>query len=279
MQFNPKNPLIVQSDKTILLEVENDLYQDARDALARFAELEKSPEHIHTYRLTPLSLWNAAAAGLTADKILDDLTRLSKYPLPDNVRIDIAEAIARYGRVKLLRQEGKLVLVSDDLALMTELARHKLVAPLLRAQLDPLQFEINPGDRGRIKQVLLQIGYPAEDLAGYVEGAPLKIELRDTLLMTGEPFNLRAYQSEAAEVFYAGGRLTGGSGVIVLPCGAGKTIVGLVAMQKLQSATLILTTNTVAARQWMSELLDKTTLMEDQIGEYSGLHKDISTLR
>ncbi len=275
MQFNPKNPLIVQSDKTILLEVENDLYQDARDALARFAELEKSPEHIHTYRLTPLSLWNAAAAGLTADKILEDLTRLAKYPLPDNVRIDIAEAIARYGRVKLLRQEGKLVIVSDDLALMTELARHKLVAPLLRAQLDPLRFEVSPGDRGRIKQVLLQIGYPAEDLAGYVEGAPLVIQLRDTSLFTGEPFNLRAYQAEAAEVFHAGGGPAGGSGVIVLPCGAGKTIVGLAAMQKLQSATLILTTNTVAARQWMSELLDKTTLMEDQIGEYSGLHKDI----
>lgn len=275
MQFNPKNPLIVQSDKTILLEVENELYQEARDALARFAELDKSPEHIHTYRLTPLSLWNAAAAGLTADKILDDLTRLSKYPLPDNVRIDIAEAIARYGRVKLVREEGKLILVSDDLALMTELARHKLVAPFLRARLDSLRFEISPGDRGRIKQILLQIGYPAEDLAGYVEGAPLKIELRDVSLFSGEPFNLRAYQSEAAEVFHAGGGPSGGSGVIVLPCGAGKTIVGLAAMQKLQSATLILTTNTVAARQWISELLDKTTLMEDQIGEYSGLHKDI----
>ena len=275
MQFNPKNPIIVQSDKTILLEVDSDLYQDARDALARFAELEKSPEHIHTYRLTPLSLWNAAAAGLTADKILDDLTRFAKYPLPDNVRVDIVEAISRYGRVKLVLEDGKLLLVSDDEPLMAELARHKLVAPFLRARLNATHFEISPGDRGRIKQILLQIGYPAEDLAGYVEGAQLALQLRDTGSITSEPFDLRHYQSEAADVFYAGGGPTGGSGVIVLPCGAGKTIVGIAAIEKLQTATLILTTNTVAARQWISELLDKTTLTEEQIGEYSGLRKEI----
>jgi DNA excision repair protein ERCC-3 len=275
MQFNPQNPLIVQSDKTILLEVDSDLYQDARDALARFAELEKSPEHIHTYRLTALSLWNAAAAGLTAAKILDDLTRFAKYPLPDNVRVDITEAIARYGRVKLILENGKLLLVSDDVALMTELARHKFVAPILRAQLSPTRFEIGIADRGRIKQVLLQIGYPAEDLAGYVEGARLEIGLRENCVASGEAFSLRRYQTEAAEIFHAGGSATGGSGVIVLPCGAGKTIVGLAAMQKLQTATLILTTNTVAARQWINEILDKTTITAEQIGEYTGARKEI----
>jgi len=275
MQFNPQNPLIVQSDKTILLEVDNDRYTDARDALARFAELEKSPEHIHTYRLTPLSLWNAAAAGLTAQKILDDLTRFAKYPLPDNVRVEIADAIARYGRVKLILEEGKLLLVSDDVALMTELARHKFVAPFLRARLTPTRFEIAAADRGRIKQVLLQVGYPAEDLAGYVEGVRLEIHLRDACQASGESFRVRHYQTEAADIFYAGGGPSGGSGVIVLPCGAGKTIVGMAAMEKLQTATLILATNTVAARQWIAELLDKTTLAEDQIGEYTGQRKEI----
>ena len=275
MQFNPQNPLIVQSDKTILLEVDSPIYQDARDALARFAELEKSPEHIHTYRLTALSLWNAAAAGLTAPKILDDLTRFAKYPLPDNVRVDIAEAIARYGRVKLILEDGKLLLVSDDLALMTELARHKLIAPIVRAKLTPTKFEIAIADRGRIKQILLQVGYPAEDLAGYVEGTRLEISLREHCVATNDPFILRHYQTEAAEVFHAGGSATGGSGVIVLPCGAGKTIVGLAAMQKLQTATLILTTNTVAVRQWIAEIIDKTALTADQVGEYTGQAKQI----
>lgn len=275
MQFNPHNPLIVQSDKTILLEVDNDAYTDARDALARFAELEKSPEHIHTYRLTSLSLWNAAAAGITAQKILDDLTRLAKYPLPENVRVEIVDAIARYGRVKLMRADGKLILASDDLALMTELGRHKLVAPFLRARLTPTRFEIAAADRGRIKQVLLQVGYPAEDLAGYVEGTRLELRLRDTCQTSGAAFRLRHYQTQAAEIFYAGGGPSGGSGVIVLPCGAGKTMVGIAAMEKLQTATLILTTNTVAARQWIVELLDKTTLTAEQIGEYTGARKEI----
>lgn len=275
MQFNSQNPLIVQSDKTILLEVDSDLYQDARDALARFAELEKSPEHIHTYRLTPLSLWNAAAAGLTAQKIIKDLAHFAKYPLPENVRADIIEAISRFGRVKLILENGKLLLVSDDLALMTELARHKFVAPLVRAQASPTRFEISIADRGRIKQVLLQVGYPAEDLAGYVQGTRLEIHLRETGQVTNEPFIMRHYQIQAAQVFHAGGSVTGGSGVIVLPCGAGKTIVGLAAMEKLQTATLILTTNTVAVHQWINEILDKTTLTADQIGEYTGQRKEI----
>lgn len=275
MSFNPQNPLIVQSDKTVLLEVDNDLYEDARDALARFAELEKSPEYVHTYRITPLSLWNAAAAGLTAERINEDLERFAKYPVPDNVRIDIIDYISRYGRVKLVLEDGMLLLMSDDRALMAELGRHKLIAPLIKERLSPTRFRIDPAQRGHIKQLLLQVGYPAEDLAGYVEGARLEFRLREFCCSTGEPFVLRRYQQEAADVFHAGGAAHGGSGVIVLPCGAGKTMVGMAVMEKLQCATLILTPNTVAVRQWIDELLDKTTLTEDQIGEYTGDKKEI----
>ncbi|MBS1253237.1 MAG: hypothetical protein MAG451_02286 [Anaerolineales bacterium] len=275
MAFNPQNPVIVQSDKTVLLEVDNDRYEDARDTLARFAELEKSPEYVHTYRITPLSLWNAAAAGLSGERINEDLARFAKYPVPDNVLVDITDYISRYGRVKLTLEDGKLLLISDDPALMTELGRHKLVDPLIEERVSATRFRINPAQRGHIKQVLLQVGYPAEDLAGYVEGARLELQLLDYCQATGEPFVLRGYQQEAADVFYAGGAAHGGSGVIVLPCGAGKTMVGMAAMENLQSATLILTPNTVAVRQWIDELLDKTTLTKEEIGEYTGSRKEI----
>lgn len=272
--YQPENPVIVQSDKSVLLEVDNARYTEARDTLARFAELEKSPEYVHTYRISPLSLWNAAAAGLSADEILADLERFSKYPLPDNVRFDIRDAISRYGRIKLVIEDGHLLVISDSPALMEELARHKAFAPLITARLGPTTFEIDPMQRGHVKRVLLQIGYPAEDLAGYVDGATLNFDIRETTL-GGQPFSLRSYQEDSASVFWAQGSAAGGSGVIVLPCGAGKTIVGMAAMLKAQCATLILAPNTVAVRQWIRELLDKTTLTEDQIGEYSGLKKDI----
>lgn len=272
--YKPENPLIVQSDRSVLLEVDNALYTEARDALARFAELEKSPEYVHTYRISPLSLWNAAAAGLTADGILADLERFSKYPLPANIVVDIRDAIGRYGRIKLVLEAGRLLVVADDPALAAELARHRAFAPLVKAQLHATTFEIDPAQRGHVKRVLLQIGYPAEDLAGYVDGAPLTFELRE-ITLSGQPFSLRAYQADSAEVYWAQGSAAGGSGVIVLPCGAGKTIVGLAAMHKAQCATLILTPNTVAVRQWIREILDKTTLTEDQVGEYSGLKKDV----
>ncbi|MBN1890031.1 MAG: DEAD/DEAH box helicase [Thermoflexales bacterium] len=277
MAYSLHNPLVVQSDKTVLLEVDNEQYESARDALARFAELEKSPEYIHTYRITPLSLWNAAAAGLTAPAIIAELERYSKYPLPDNIRVDIADAISRYGRVKLTRSEkdGYLALISDDVALMTELAGHKLVAPLIDKKLSPTHFLVTAVQRGHIKRVLLQVGYPAEDLAGYVEGAPLEFRLRERCQLSGEPFVLRHYQTGAADVFYAGGSVAGGSGVIVLPCGAGKTMVGMAVMARLQTATLILTPSTVAVRQWIAELLDKTDLDPKLVGEYSGLKKEV----
>ncbi len=274
MSSSPGNPIIVQSDKTVLLEVDNPLYEAARDQLARFAELEKSPEYIHTYRITPLSLWNAAAGGLSAETIIAALRDFSRYHLPDNVLVDIADYVSRYGRVKLIREGTNLILVSNDAPLMAELAHHKQLQPHILERLGPLRLRIDPLRRGHVKQALVSIGYPAEDLAGYVQGAPLHFALRQTT-RSGAPFVLRRYQQEATAAFYAGGGPSGGSGVVVLPCGAGKTIVGIAAMEKLQCATLVLTTNTVAARQWMAELSDKTDLPEDSIGEYSGLRKQV----
>ena len=268
------NPLIVQGDKSLLLEVQNERYEMARDALARFAELEKSPEYIHTYRITPLSLWNAASSGLSADEILAQLEDFSKYGLPANVVRDIEEYIGRYGRVKLIREGNDLVLTSEDSTLMLEILNHKATARYLDKRLDDHRVLIVSGRRGHLKQALLQIGYPAEDLAGYVVGDDLPLSLR-TETLAGIPFHLRHYQEEAVQVFHAGGSVKGGSGVIVLPCGAGKTIVGMVAMAQLQTSTLILTPNTVAVRQWISELIDKTSLTEDLIGEYTGAQKDI----
>ncbi len=276
MNYEAGNPIVVQSDKTVLLEVNNPLYAEARDFLARFAELDKSPEYVHTYRITPLSLWNAAAAGMTAEEIIAGLDRLAKYPVPDNVRVDIVDAISRYGRLKLVRGEDgrSLLLVSDDPVLIVEVSRHKRMKPYILRRVDPLTLEVDPSRRGHIKQALVRIGYPAEDLAGYVEGTPLEIHLRDVTL-EGKPFRLRHYQEEAINVFWAGGSARGGSGVIVMPCGAGKTIVGMGVMEKVQANTLILATSIVAARQWKRELVDKTTLREDQIGEYSGQKKEI----
>lgn len=272
--FDPTNPFIVQGDKTVLLEATNPLYAEARDVLARFAELEKSPEYIHTYRITPLSLWNAASAGVPAQEIVDGLTRYAKYPVPAHVVRDIVEYVSRYGRVKLLRQEDQLLLASDDPLLLDELASHKKLQPMLLGRADRHHLRVNPALRGHIKQVLVQIGYPAEDLAGYVRGEDLSFSLR-TVTAQGVAFTLRAYQQDAAEIFYAAGAARGGSGAIVLPCGAGKTVVGMSVMAQMQTSTLILTPNTVAVRQWITELLDKTTLTAEEIGEYSGLVKEI----
>jgi DNA excision repair protein ERCC-3 len=267
-------PVIAQGDRTVLLEVNNPAYADARDALARFAELEKSPEHIHTYRITPLSLWNAAASGMSAEAIIEALTRYGRYELPANVRTDVVDYVGRYGRLKLRRDGDDLILQSEDAPLIAEIAHHKRFVGYLLDQRDERTLIVDPAFRGHIKQALVQFGFPAEDLAGYVEGAPLAVallpETRD-----GRAFSLRPYQREAVDVFYASGGLRGGSGVIVLPCGAGKTIVGLAIIDKLQCSTLILTPNTVAARQWISELVDKTSIPREEIGEYSGERKEI----
>ncbi|CEP69379.1 Helicase Ercc3 [Moorella glycerini] len=274
MAYLPENPLVVQSDRTILLEVDNPLYPEARDALARFAELVKSPEHIHTYRLTSLSLWNAAASGLDAATIIQVLDNFSKYPLPANVVADIREYVGRYGKVKLMKQGNELYLVTADPVVATEIINNKRIQPYIKERRDACTLAIEPWQRGPVKQALIKIGYPVEDLAGYVSGAPLPFSLRGRTL-SGEAFSLRPYQAEAAQVFFAGGSSRGGSGVIVLPCGAGKTIVGLAAMALCQCYTLILVTSVTAARQWLAEIRDKTDLPADLLGEYSGEKKEI----
>jgi DNA excision repair protein ERCC-3 len=281
MHYDPANPLIVQGDRSVLVEVDNPRYAEARDALAPFAELEKSPEHIHTYRLTSLSLWNAAAAGMDADAMLDVLTRFSKFPLPGNLPADLRDTVSRYGRVRIEREDEtedsptpSLRLVCHDLPLLEELARQPKVRQYLGERLDPASFRIDPAYRGVLKQGLITVGYPAEDLAGYTEGAPLPTNLR-TLARSGLPFTVRDYQRDASEVFYAGGDARGGSGVIVLPCGAGKTIVGLAVMARMQRSTLVLTTGITAVKQWKREILDKTDLTEEQVAEYTGEVKNI----
>jgi DNA excision repair protein ERCC-3 len=275
MNYDPANPLIVQGDRSILVEVDNPRYAEARDALAPFAELEKSPEHIHTYRLTPLSLWNAAAAGMTADQMIEALRQFSRFPLPTNLAADISEVVSRYGRVKLERAGDNLRLVCEDRPLLEELARQPKVRDYLGERLDASSFQVDPAFRGVLKQALITVGYPAEDLAGYTEGAALPIALRQ-IARSGQPFHVRDYQRDAADIFYAGGDVRGGSGVIVLPCGAGKTIVGIAAMALMQRSTLVLTTSITAVKQWHREILDRTNLGEDQVAEYTGETKDIA---
>jgi DNA excision repair protein ERCC-3 len=272
--MNPSNPLIVQSDRTILLEVDHPLHAEARDAVAQFAELEKSPEHIHTYRLSPLSLWNAAAGGMTAQMIIELLTSYSKYDIPANIIFEIREYIGRYGRIKLFRDGDALLLTSSDTALIAEIMHHKRTQPFLLRQLDAHTLQINAARRGHIKQALIHIGFPAEDLAGYTDGSPLPMKLK-LFTTEGKTFEPRAYQYGASAAFYAGGAPSGGSGVIVLPCGAGKTIVGLVTMADIQRATLILSPNTIAVRQWIQEIIDKTDVPPEMIGEYTGDRKEI----
>ncbi|MBV9691189.1 MAG: DEAD/DEAH box helicase [Ktedonobacteraceae bacterium] len=275
--MNPSNPLIVQSDRTILLEVEHPQHAEARDALAQFAELEKSPEHIHTYRLSPLSLWNAAAGAMSAEQIIALLTRYSKYAIPTNIVIEIRDYIHRYGRLKLVREGEALLLTSEEPSLIVEILHHKRIQPYLLRQLDRHTLLVDAARRGHIKQALIHIGFPAEDLAGYTEGSPLPLRLL-AHTRQGKPFEPRGYQYAAAAAFYAGGAPSGGSGVVVLPCGAGKTIVGLVTMTQLQRATLILTPNTIAVRQWINEIRDKTDVPAEVVGEYTGDRKDIAPI-
>ena len=258
-------PLIVQSDKTLLLDIDHPLSTECRRAIAPFAELERSPEHIHTYRLTPLGLWNARAAGHDAEQVIDTLIKYSRYAVPHSILIDVAETMSRYGRLRLEADPiHGLILVTTDSAVLEEVIRAKKIQPLLGARIDKETIAVLPSQRGQIKQSLLRLGWPAEDFAGYVDGQAHEIALLQ------EDWKIRPYQELAAEGFWHGG-----SGVVVLPCGAGKTIVGAAAMAHAKATTLILVTNTVAARQWREELLKRTTLNEDEIGEYSGAKKEI----
>jgi DNA excision repair protein ERCC-3 len=280
MAYHPENPLIVQGDRTVLLEAANAQYEDARDVIAAIAELEKSPEHIHTYRITPLSLWNAASAGLTSDEAVADLERYSKFDLPGNIVHDIRDYMSRFGRLKLLRAPeygGKLVLWSEDHILVTEISHARKIKPFIIRQLDERTLEVSPAMRGHLKHALVEFGYPAEDLAGYVQGSPLTLRLRDETRL-GKEFGLRDYQREAVDIFWASGGSKGGSGVVVLPCGAGKTVVALGTLAEAQAHTLIVCFGTNAVHQWIGEILDKTTIDPDMIGEYTGDLKEIKPI-
>jgi DNA excision repair protein ERCC-3 len=258
-------PLIVQSDKTLLLEVGHDLAGDCRREIAPFAELERAPEHVHTYRVTPLALWNARAAGHDAEQVVDALIKYSRYPVPHALLVDVADTMARYGRLRLEKHPVHgLILISIDKAVLEEVLRSRKIAPLLGARVGDDAVIVHASERGSLKQTLLKLGWPAEDLAGYVDGEAHQITLEQ------DGWELRSYQKEAADAFWHGG-----SGVVVLPCGAGKTIVGAAAMAQAGATTLILVTNTVSAHQWKQELLKRTSLTEDEIGEYSGSKKEI----
>ncbi|PWK91239.1 DNA excision repair protein ERCC-3 [Lentzea atacamensis] len=258
-------PLIVQSDKTLLLEVDHPLADDARTSIAPFAELERAPEHVHTYRVTPLALWNARAAGHDAEQVVDALVRFSRYPVPQPLLVDVVDTMSRFGRLVLSNNPAHgLVLSTNDRAVLEEVLRNKKIAPMFGARIDDDTVVVHPSERGRLKQLLLKVGWPAEDHAGYVDGEAHPIELDEN------GWKLRDYQRLAAQAFWAGG-----SGVVVLPCGAGKTLVGAAAMAEAQATTLILVTNTVAGRQWKRELIARTSLTEEEIGEYSGERKEI----
>ena len=258
-------PLIVQSDKTLLLEIDHADSTACRMAIAPFAELERAPEHVHTYRLTPLGLWNARAAGHDAESVVDALVRFSRYPVPHALLVDVADTMDRYGRLQLVTHPTHgLTLHALDRAVLVEVVRNKKIVPMLGDRVDNDTVIVHPSERGRLKQALLKIGWPAEDLAGYVDGEKHPISLAE------DGWQLRDYQRHAVEGFWAGG-----SGVVVLPCGAGKTLVGAAAMAEAGATTLILVTNTVAGRQWKRELVARTSLTEEEIGEYSGERKEI----
>jgi DNA excision repair protein ERCC-3 len=272
----PDNPLIVQSDRTLLLEVAHPNFEQARDELSRFAELVKSPEHIHTFRVSPLSLWNASASGIGSGEIISALERWSKYQIPQNLVQEILDHGARYGRVKLVQKDGRLALEMEDKSLFWEIEHQKSLQELLAEPYPSGEgVFIQEGMRGEIKLRLIRLGHPVQDLAGFKPGDPLEFSLRSALAGSGPSFCLRQYQTAAADVFHAGGGPDGGAGVLVLPCGAGKTIIGMACMARLQTHTLILTTNITAVKQWKQELLDKTTLDDGQIGLYTGDSKEI----
>jgi len=267
-------PVIIQSDNTLLLEVDNADFENARDSIAQFSELIKSPEHIHTYKISPLSLWNAAASGLTYQNIMNILKQYSRYEIPEIVITTIKEQMRRYGLLKLIQRDNDIILISNDAILLNEICNTKKIQQFIDTRLDDNEVKIRKNYRGHIKQALIKIGFPVEDLAGYEDGDPCPISVKQTS-SKGHSFNIRDYQQSSVNSFYRGGGPEGGSGIVVLPCGAGKTIVGIAIMSLLQTETLILVTNTIALRQWKEELLDKTHLEADHIGEFSGEKKEI----
>jgi DNA excision repair protein ERCC-3 len=268
------NPAIIQSDNSILLEVDNPEFENARDSIAQFSELVKSPEHIHTYKISPLSLWNAAASGLMYNEIYRILKQYSRYEIPEIVLTTIKEQMKRYGLLKLIPYENDIILQSNDSILLNEIYNTKKIQQYIESKQNDTQLKIKKNYRGHIKQALIKIGFPVEDLAGYEDGDPCIIKLKKETSKR-QKFDIRDYQQSSVNSFYRRGGPEGGSGIVVLPCGAGKTIVGIAIMSLLQTETLILVTNTIALRQWKDELIDKTFLDANQIGEFSGEKKEI----
>jgi DNA excision repair protein ERCC-3 len=268
-------PLIVQGDRTILAEVDSPRYPEARDALVRFAELMKSPEHVHTYRITALSIWNACAAGEKPQEVVETLRSLSRYPVPEHIVTEIEDYGARFGSISLEARGADLVLRCRDEGLAALVFADRRAALLIRERTSPTTFLVDPAARGRLKLELIRIGYPVDDRAGYAAAESFRFSLRPVALARARPFAARPYQRAAAEAFHAAGSERGGSGVIVLPCGAGKTIVGMLCMEMLQVSTLVLTTSVTAVRQWIGELIDKTDIGPALIGEYTGQKKDV----
>ena len=274
--YYPNNPLIVQSDRTLLLEVAHPGFEQARDELSRFAELVKSPEHIHTFRISPLSLWNASASGVDCKEMIATLERWSKYQVPQNLIQEIHDHGTRYGRLKLVQNNGRLALEMDDKGLFWEIEHQKSLHEFLAEPYpDQRGVFLREGTRGEVKLQLIRLGHPVQDMAGFKPGDPLEMSIRNNQLSSGNDFALRKYQQAAIDVFHAGGGPDGGAGVLVLPCGAGKTVIGIGCMARLQTHTLVLTTNVTAVKQWKQELLDKTSLQSEQIGLYMGDTKEI----
>lgn len=277
VEYRPERPAIVQSDRTVLLETRHPQFAEARAALSRFCELVKSPEYLHIYRITPLSLWNAASSGVSPEEVLNTLESLGKYGVPPSLVAEVRDTMRRFGLLRLEQRAGQLQLCSEDGELLAKLLQYPSLEPYVKQQLSPTAYVIEVTARGLVKQELLRLGYPVRDLAGYHDGEACPLELRD-VTASGLPFRLRDYQQAAVDAFYEGGAEWGGSGVLVLPCGAGKTVIGLAAMSQLKTATLILTTNTTSVRQWKRELLDKTNIDPSRVGEYTGEEKEVKPI-
>jgi DNA excision repair protein ERCC-3 len=265
-----QNPLIVQGDGTLLLEVRHPKYNEVRDALSPFAELIKSPDYIHTYRITPLSLWNAAALGLRAETVLDVLEKYAKFPVPAQIRVEITETMSRFGQLQLFVRDNELVLAASEAHIMESILQYASIVELIERRVNEREVVIPRVWRGSVKQSLLKLGYPVQDMAGYTDGEKVAMSL-----LEGRGFALRDYQRAAVDAFYAGGSVSGGNGVIVLPCGAGKTLVGIGTMARFGMATLILTSSTTSVKQWKHEILSRTTLAEEQVGVYTGEEKNV----
>ena len=276
--MNKNAPLIVQGDGTILLDVSTKHFEEIRNFMLVFAELVKSPEYIHTYRITLVSLWNAASLNYTSEQILSFLKKYTSYEIPKNIVKQIETSIEKYGRIKIIKEDDKYYLISEDKNIIDEILHYKLMIKYIKSQINPNKLEIDATYRGHIKLALINIGYPVQDLAGYKTGEEYHFHMRDKLASSGDDFALRDYQRNSVDAFYADGKPEGGAGVIALPCGTGKTVVGIAAMHKTQTKTLIIVTGVTACRQWRDEILDKTDIPPEDIGEYNGLNKEIKPI-